>query len=73
MRFMLNRWGYGTMAVLCGLVMAFAMSQRYGDWLIFWVGAPMTLAATVGLLLWARHDERKALTRKTLGGEPQDE
>ena len=39
----------------------------------FLVGAPLTIAATVGLLLWAKHDERKVLTSKTLAGEPQDE
>ena len=61
MNFIATRWGYGTMAVVCGVVMAFAMSQRYGDLILFWIGAPLVVALCVGFMLWSHFDERKIL------------
>ena len=63
MNFIATRWGYGSMAAVCGVVMAFAMSQRYGDWIIFWIGAPLVVALCVGLMLWSHFDEQKIIKK----------
>ena len=61
MNFMLNRWGYGTMAAVAGIVMAYAMSERYEQGLIFYIGAPAAVILTVVLTLVARRAERNAI------------
>jgi len=69
MNFMLNRWGYGTMAAIAGIVMAYAMSQRYDQDLIFYVGAPAAAVLTVVLVLLARRAERSAVEREKPSNE----
>ena len=64
MNFMLNRWGYGTMAAIAGVVMAYAMSQRYDQGLIFYIGAPVAVILTIVLVLIARRAERNAVEQE---------
>ena len=40
----------------CGVVMAYAMSQRYNDDIILWAAIPLLLLLTVGLVLMVRRN-----------------
>ena len=64
MNFMLNRWGYGTMAAIAGIVMAYAMSERYDQGLILYIGAPIAVILTIVLVLMARRAERNAVEQE---------
>ena len=64
MNFMLNRWGYGTMAAIAGIVMAYAMSERYDQILIFCIGAPVAVVLTVIFVVSARRAERNAVEQE---------
>ena len=56
MNFVMNRWAYGTMAAVVGVVMAYAMSLRYDNPWIFYVGAPVAVVSSLALIvLTGRH------------------
>ena len=49
MNFVMNRWAYGTLAAVVGVVMAYAMSLRYDNPWIFYVGAPVAVVSSFAL------------------------
>ena len=56
MNVLFSLWFWALMALGCGVVMAYAMSQRYNDDIILWVAIPLLLLLTVGLVLMVRRN-----------------
>ena len=61
MRFIRQRWGFWVMAVVVTAAFAFGMSQRYENWWILGVGAPLALAVALAVEVWSDHKAKSAL------------